>query len=343
VEAHRGRWGWEDWSALRERLRHSEFWPLDLEAAEEVLGRQAAEWHNLRRWEQSGEPRRWVEAHHGRWGHDDWLSLLDHLRRSAYWPLDPGAVGGVLEQAGRLYGNLRRWHESGEARRWVEARHGRWTPADWQALLGALRHSEFWPLDPGAAEELLRTLAAEWHNLCRWRDSGGARRWVEARQALWGHADWQALLGALRHSEFWPLDPGAVGGLLREARRRWWNLRRWRDSGLAHRWVETRRDRWGRDDWLALQEELRGSGFWPVDPAALGRVLKEVRAQWRNLRRWQESGGPRRWVEAHRGGWGREDWRSLLDSLRHSEFWPLDPMAVWRAVEGLRPPARRIA
>jgi hypothetical protein len=56
---------------------------------------------NLRRWRESGRPRAWVEAHKGRWDHDDWLALLEELKRSRYWPLQPDAVGMVLEDAKR--------------------------------------------------------------------------------------------------------------------------------------------------------------------------------------------------------------------------------------------------
>ena len=52
-----------------------------------------------------------MEAHRGEWGHGDWSALLDVLGRSQYWPLDPEAVGAVLEEAKRRYWNLRRWLE----------------------------------------------------------------------------------------------------------------------------------------------------------------------------------------------------------------------------------------
>jgi hypothetical protein len=54
---------------------------------------------NLRRWRESGQPRRWVEAHRGSWNHNDWLSLLEELKRSPYWPMHPNAIGAVLEEA----------------------------------------------------------------------------------------------------------------------------------------------------------------------------------------------------------------------------------------------------
>jgi hypothetical protein len=341
VEARQGRWGGADWVALWEALRHSEFWPLDRDAAEKVLRRRTAEWWNLRSWQQSGQPGLWVEARQGRWGHDDWLALLEVLRRSPYWPLDPDAVGGVLEQVKREYGNLRRWEQSGAARAWVEARQGRWDHGDWVALVETLRGSEFWPMDTAAVEVALKEIRVGGENLHRWEQSGAARAWVEARQGRWDHGDWVGLLATLRRSGFWPLDTEALAGLLRRLNLEWWNLHRWRASGLARRWVEARQGRWGHGDWLALLESLRASGFWPADPASLSRVLEEVKAEWSNLRRWQRSGRPGLWVGARQGRWTARDWQSLLDSLRQSEFWPLDPDAVREVVDGTAPPARQ--
>jgi hypothetical protein len=52
---------------------------------------------NLRRWRESGQAKAWVEAHNGQWNHEDWLSLLESLRRSVFWPMLPDEVGLVLE------------------------------------------------------------------------------------------------------------------------------------------------------------------------------------------------------------------------------------------------------
>jgi hypothetical protein len=60
--------------------------------------RRPPEADNLRRWQESGQARAWVEAHQGRWDHDDWLALLEELRRSPFWPLQQDAVGRVLEE-----------------------------------------------------------------------------------------------------------------------------------------------------------------------------------------------------------------------------------------------------
>lgn len=56
---------------------------------------------NLERWIDSGEPKRWVEKHNYSWNHDDWLSLLNSLENSEYWPMKPDEVGAVLEKLKR--------------------------------------------------------------------------------------------------------------------------------------------------------------------------------------------------------------------------------------------------
>ena len=343
VETRRGRWDHADWLALLDDLRRSPYWPLDPAAIGLALEEAARRWRNLRRWERSGRAREWVAVRRGAWGHDDWLDLLRDLARSPYWPLDPDAVGEVLEELKADWANLRRWEESGAARQWVDAREGRWGPEEWPALREALEQSGLWPVDPEAAEEVVRRLAAEWDNLRRWLGSGAAREWVEAREARWGPDDWQALLDGLRQSGFWPLNLGELARALEDVRRQWWNLRRWRASGLARRWVDERWAEWGEPERQALLEDLRQSGFWPVDPAALDRLLEEVRQEWWNLRRWVVSGEPRRWVEARPDGWDLGEWRSLLDALRRSRWWPLDPAAVRQLLEELRPPAEQAA
>jgi hypothetical protein len=60
-----------------------------------------SEAENLRRWRESGQPKSWVEAHHGEWNHQDWLALLETLKRTSFWPLKPEDVGAVLEDIKR--------------------------------------------------------------------------------------------------------------------------------------------------------------------------------------------------------------------------------------------------
>jgi hypothetical protein len=56
---------------------------------------------NLKHWRESGQARTWVQARKGQWNHGDWLSLLEELKRSPYWPMEPAAVGQVLEETKR--------------------------------------------------------------------------------------------------------------------------------------------------------------------------------------------------------------------------------------------------
>lgn len=287
---------------------------------------------NLRRWKESGQPRRWIEGRQGAWDHAQWENLLAELRRGEFWPLDPAAVGAVLNENRRLWGNLCRWRDSGQPRRWVEARGGQWSHGDWLHLLESLRHSEYWPLEPAAVGALLETIRVERHNLRRWRDTETPSRWVEERQGQWGHADWLALLDDLRRGGFWPIDLDGVGQALEERKQSNVNLRRWRESGGALGWVEARQGRWDHSAWAALLDDLRGTEFWPIEPDALGALLETVRLEWQVLRRWRDSGAPRLWVEERQGHWTHADWLGLLEGLRRSEYAPLEPTAVARAL-----------
>ncbi len=71
------------------------------QALAEALARceqELREVENLARWQASGRPRAWVEARRGNWDHAAWLGLLDDLRRSPFWPMQPDSVGAVLEE-----------------------------------------------------------------------------------------------------------------------------------------------------------------------------------------------------------------------------------------------------
>lgn len=52
---------------------------------------------NLRRLNESGICSNWVKDHVYGWNHNDWLSFVDHLRSSEFWPLDESQVGLLLE------------------------------------------------------------------------------------------------------------------------------------------------------------------------------------------------------------------------------------------------------
>jgi hypothetical protein len=297
------------------------------------LAVQVAE--NLRRWQESGLPRRWVEARQGHWDHAAWEHFLASLRLSEFWPLEPAAVGHTLDELKRLWHNLRRWQDSDWPRHWVEARGGAWNHGDWLALLEQLRHSEYWPLELAEVGRVLEGLAMEGRNLRRWQESGDPRQWVEDHDGQWGHVEWLQLVETLRQSGFWPINLGAVGRLLDELKLAFWNLRRWRDSGLARRWVEANGGRWDHPARLALLDALQKSEFWPIDTVALAKVLDQVRQEQANLRRWEESGAARRWLDSRKGPWTEADWQALLAQLRPSEFWPLDITAARRLLQEL--------
>jgi hypothetical protein len=56
---------------------------------------------NIARWRESGQPWLWVEEHNGQWNHEEWLSLLKTLKDSDFWPMEPDAIGTVLEETKR--------------------------------------------------------------------------------------------------------------------------------------------------------------------------------------------------------------------------------------------------
>lgn len=97
-----------------------------LRAAEEQHSRT----QNLLRWERSGFPRKWVDDHHGQWGHSDWLALLESLKRTAFWPMEAEAIGRALEEqkkARHQAAALSREHDkpvqgAAEARKKLESR-----------------------------------------------------------------------------------------------------------------------------------------------------------------------------------------------------------------------------
>ncbi|MFW6106896.1 MAG: hypothetical protein ACOC8H_01920, partial [bacterium] len=59
-------------------------------------------------------------------------------------------------------------------------------------------------------------------------------------------------------------------------------------------------------------------------------TLAELKA--RNLHRWMERGDPERWIKAQEdpwdGPWDESAWSGLLESLRRSQYWPMDESAI---------------
>ena len=87
------RWTIDSWGlalSLTTTVRPS---PTPVHSAEE----------NLLRWQQSGEPQRWVAERQGNWNHSDWLALLNTLRTSPFWPMELAKIGMVLETSKQAY------------------------------------------------------------------------------------------------------------------------------------------------------------------------------------------------------------------------------------------------
>ena len=64
-------------------------------------GSESLTGENLERWKASGEPKRWIISHNYSWNHNDWSSLLEALKKSDYWPMNPDDVGAILEEEKR--------------------------------------------------------------------------------------------------------------------------------------------------------------------------------------------------------------------------------------------------
>ena len=146
-----------------------------------------------------------------------------------------------------------------------------------------------------------------------------ARAWVEARGGSWDHGQWLLLLGELRLAGWLDLDPESVGRILERKKVEYRNLRHWRDSGEAWRWVVARGGRWARHDWLTL---LAGLRCWlgPLDADALDETLQRTSRVYHEWRRWTDTGAAAAFVERQRGHWGHGEWLALLAEVRASGF-----------------------
>jgi hypothetical protein len=58
---------------------------------------------NLERWYDSGFPEQWVQDHHGEWNDKTWLSLVDELKRTEFWPMEKDDIGRLLEALKKSY------------------------------------------------------------------------------------------------------------------------------------------------------------------------------------------------------------------------------------------------
>src|SRR5262249_19651134 len=152
-------------------------------------------------------------------------------------PADEQCGSGNRERPGKT-GHVREQHRGGNmqadepfrrletiARAWVEARQGAWDHAAWLSFLEEARRATGLPLEPATVGRILERCKSEYWNLRRWRESGGAYAWVEARRGAWSHHEWMCLLAGL---QCWlgPLDPTALARALDEAREQFRNLQR---------------------------------------------------------------------------------------------------------------------
>jgi hypothetical protein len=286
----------------------------------------------LQLWQETGA-RRWVEEHEGKWNHADWLRLQEDLRHQGIVDFD--VVVRILERCKTEYWNLRRWRDSGEAWRWVEAHRGEWSHHDWMTLLSGL---QCWlgRLDPVAVGQTLEDLKQRYRALQQWVASGAPARWVEEHNGHWEHADWLALLADLERSAYGPLVLEGVGRVLEEHKWAYWNLRRWESSGEPYRWVEAHRGRWTHGDWQRLLAGLEHSEFWPMPADAIGAILERTRKRYEGLRRWQQSGAARLWVAMRGGQWDDADFRQLLLLLAQTEQIDVDVRALSELLERLK-------
>jgi hypothetical protein len=66
-----------------------------------------SKFENLKQWIESRQAEDWVASHSGRWGHSEWLQLIDQLKAGPYWPLSEEDVGLRLEAVARTYSRAR--------------------------------------------------------------------------------------------------------------------------------------------------------------------------------------------------------------------------------------------
>lgn len=77
-------------------------WVQEWASTPDAVGSTNAQ-SNLDRWIADGGPMNWIRARLGRWDDNDWEELVEELKITKYWPLDPDSVGQALEQATRDY------------------------------------------------------------------------------------------------------------------------------------------------------------------------------------------------------------------------------------------------
>ncbi len=62
-----------------------------------------SQFENLKLWIESKQAEEWVAGHSGRWGHPEWLKLIDELKAGPYWPMSEEDIGLRLEAVRKSY------------------------------------------------------------------------------------------------------------------------------------------------------------------------------------------------------------------------------------------------
>ncbi|MBX3393492.1 MAG: hypothetical protein KF787_12680 [Phycisphaeraceae bacterium] len=68
----------------------------------DMARRLEIEKNNLHFWRRSDMPLMWVMRHPQGWNHDDWLGLLDELKKTRHWPMNEAEIGRTIESLRRF-------------------------------------------------------------------------------------------------------------------------------------------------------------------------------------------------------------------------------------------------
>ena len=82
--------------------------------------------------------------------------------------------------------------------------------------------------------------------------------------------------------------------------------------------------------WPSFAEVIPLLETLTVDPGA------DAATKAANLKRWESSNNPRKWVESRLQGWNDDQWRKLLAVVKGSAYWPLDETELGRSLEATR-------
>jgi hypothetical protein len=98
----------------------------------------------------------------------DFAAVLDGLDaiegKKVPAPVEEVADGEAFwrDHERRAAENLRQWKASGAPLAWVEGMKGRWTDADWESLVAALRVGASWPMKEEEIRQALEQARAAW-------------------------------------------------------------------------------------------------------------------------------------------------------------------------------------